>query len=235
MRLKLARGLAAHDAIEQDLAHKVKTWEHLPVEEVVDIFIRLFTEYARESPEVQGKDTKADIFRRGVLAVQAWCEHVAPTIEPLLVEYNGQFQVDGVHYNWTADLYDANRLVRDWKFAAKKPGSDWGGGPDYTFPMRGYAIGLREELGQLEQGLQLDYMVCTLEPYLVSVEMPPLTQADIDEFRDTVVETHDRIMEGQFPPLGLGNRACLWCPYADGTCEPHRRNSLADEARRQPD
>lgn len=234
-RLQMARGLAAHEAVERDLRHKLATGEHLPREQVIEDFMDLFVEYARETPDQQGQDTKADVFRRGVLAMEAWCDDVAPTIEPLYVEYNGQFEIDGIAYNWTADLVDTARTVRDWKFAKRKPQPGSGFGPDYTLPMRGYAIGLRLELGDEEPGLQIDYMVCTLNPYLVSVTYPSLTQDDIDEFRDAVVDVHDRIMEGRFPPLGLGNNACSWCPFADGTCEPHRRKSLADEYRYRED
>jgi hypothetical protein len=234
-RLQMARGLAAHEAVEFDLKHKVATWHDAPREQVVDLYIDRFVEYSKDSPRVQGKDTIEDIFRRGVLAVEAWYDNVAPDIFPLFVEVNGRFEVDGVLYDWTADVIDQSYLVRDWKFVKKKPQPGSPFSPDYTYPMRGYYMGAETELDIELSGWQIDYMVCTLHPYLVSDTHMPLDQADRDDFRDVVVETHDRIMEGQFPPRGLGNNACSWCPFADGTCEAYRRKTIADESRYQDD
>lgn len=229
-RIQMARGLAAHEAIELDLKHRLKTWEDLPREQVVEHFIDRFAEYARDA-YVPPRETKDDIFRRGVLAVGAWYDNVAPTTFPLFVEVNGRFKVDDVLYDWTADLIDTEFIVRDWKFVGKKPQPGSPFSPDYTVPMRGYTIGARTELGLVDAGWQIDYMVCTLHPYLLSDRHESLDQADIDDFRNVVTETHDRIMEGQFPPKGLGNNSCSWCPFADGTCEPHRRKTVADEGR----
>lgn len=230
-RLQMARGLAAHEAVEYDLKHKIATWEDAPKDEVVDLYITRFAEYAKDSPEIQGKDTKDDVFRRGVLAVEAWRDHIAPNIFPLFVEVNGRFEIDGVLYDWTADVIDQSFLVRDWKFVKKKPQPGSPFSPDYTYPMRGYYIGAETELGLELSGWQIDYVVCTLNPYLVSDNHAPLDQEERNDFRNVVVETHDLIMEGRFPPKGLGNNSCSWCPFADGTCEPHRRKTIADEER----
>lgn len=227
-RLQMARGLAGHEAIEQALHTKLEKGQAPPPEQITEFFMDLFVEYARESPEKQGQDTKADVFRRGVLAIEAWCRDIEPDIDPLYVEVGGQFDIDGITYTWTADLITKDLLVKDWKFVKRKPqvGSDWG--PDYTRNMQGYVIGARTALGLEEAGYELDYIVCTLDPYLVQATYPPLTDEDIDEFRDDVVETHARIMDMQFPPLGLGNNSCSWCPFADGTCEYYRRNHAND-------
>ena len=238
MRLKQARGLAAHEAVELDLDHRVRTWQHLPVEILVEKFEKQYDEYARESPDVQGKDTKAGIREAGIRAIIAWRANVAPSIDPRFVELSGQFMFDGVHYSWTADLIDWDWLVRDWKFVAKKPSDKhWDGGPDYTINMQGYELGVGSLLDRKMAGWQLDQMVCLKRdtPYLVQDFHDPITEDEEQEFKDTVGEVHDRILAGQFPALGLNNGACSWCPFADGTCKPEREARLADEARRQPD
>ena len=148
---------------------------------------------------------------------------------------NGRFEIDEVLYDWTADMIDEALVVRDWKFVKKKPQPGSPFAPDYTYPMRGYFIGAETELEIEPSGWQIDYIVCTLNPYLVSDWHEPLDQDERNDFRNVVVETHDLIMEGRFPPKGLGNGSCSWCPFADGTCDDYRRKADADERRYAPD
>lgn len=222
-RLKMARGLAAHDAVEQVLRHKMDAWELMPREHALEIFSAEFDRVAADTPDTQGKETKADVKRRGLLAVGAWFDDVAPTIEPLFVEQNGQFTINEVHYDWTLDVLDQNGVIRDWKFVKSKPSGkmDDPYAPNYRLALIGYAVGLRQLTGDIETGIQLDYTVCTLNPYHMQTFEPTVTQEDIDDFRDTILEIHTRIRQGHYPPRGLSNRSCSWCAYTDGTCKAY--------------
>ena len=207
--LSMARGLAAHEAVEMYLRAKADG-DILPTEnDVLDQYIRSFEREAKESPEGP-RETRKDVFDRGKLAVSAWYTDVAPTVEPVLVEVGGQFIINDVYYSWTADCFDADRVVRDWKFVKSKPSSD----PffDYTNAMAGYVTGITSE-GYEVRGAQLDYIVCTQKPY----HLPKQIWPDRDEFGADVRRAHDDITAGRFPATD-DRRTCSWCPYTDGTC-----------------
>ena len=212
--LKAARGLAAHVALENDLQTKVDTGEQMERDHVLQIYI---DEWTRESAEsLDPKGMRHDVYWFGLNAVAEWYDKVAPTIEPVLVEVNGQFVIHGVHYEWTADLLDRQGLLRDHKFTAKRPPK---GDSMYELNMLGYLTGLR--LDHEVTGAQLDYMVCNTKPYHWPV---PITydEDDLDRFGETVRETFDLISEGYFP-ANPNRMNCSWCPFSDGTCKEGSR------------
>jgi hydroxyethylthiazole kinase-like uncharacterized protein yjeF len=107
-RGEAVRGLAAHVALENDLQAKVDTDEYLPIEQVLQLYI---DEWVRESADsLDPKDQRQKIYGFGLDAVTLWHQEVAPTIDPVLVEVNGQFVINGVHYEWTADMVEAASL-----------------------------------------------------------------------------------------------------------------------------
>jgi len=208
--LKAARGLAAHTALEMDLNAKVDTDAYLPEEQVLQIYIDEWTRESAESLDPKGK--RHDIYHFGLNAVAEWHQRVAPTIEPVLVEVNGQYVINGVHYEWTADLLDRQGILRDWKFTAKRPPK---GSTMYDFNMLGYYNGLR--MDHEVKGMQLDYMVCNTKPYYWPVEMA-YEEEDVDRFGEAVRDAYDGIMDQRFPARP-SRMSCSWCPYSDGTCK----------------
>jgi hypothetical protein len=219
--LKMALGVSAHEAAELDMAQKVQTGQDLPLEPVLDAFRDSFIETARESTEIpEKKETRTLMMASGLAAVTTWHRDVAPLVQPASVEAPIQFTINDVPYGGTIDVIDTSYLIRDWKFVGKKPSS----GVDYAYNMTGYAIGFRQQHpGMTETGVVLDHVVRTLKPYHFPIASDgPVPDESILGFAEAVTETHARISEGYFPPTGLRTRACSWCPYADGTCKPHR-------------
>jgi hypothetical protein len=215
--LKMARGIAGHTAIEYDLNAYMVDEVHQPTEAVVATFVDEYDKVAQET-ESDAKE-KGELKDGGVRAVRHWSQAIAPAVEPVLVEQNGQFVINDVHYDWTADLKDRDGKVRDWKFSGRKPS----GGSDYVLNMIGYAVGLRQVTGEVETGVQLDYMVCTKKPYHEPVSSGVVPDDAIDEFGAIVRGVHDQIQAGFFPPNGLqGYGVCDWCGYSDGTCTAYR-------------
>src|SRR5574343_522573 len=117
--LKMARGIAGHTAIENDLKTYLEVGEHQPREMVVQTFVDEFDKVTIET-EADNKE-KGELKDGGVRAVGHWSTRVAPSVDPVLVEQNGQFVINDVHYDWTADLKDRDGKVRDWKFSGRKP------------------------------------------------------------------------------------------------------------------
>jgi len=214
----MARGIAGHAAIEESLGEVVEYGEALEEAELLSVFSDQFDRLAVETETShQERGATKD---GGIRALQLWDRTVQPTIDPVLVEQNGQFVINDVYYDWTADLKDRDGKVRDWKFSGRKPSS----GSEYVLNMTAYAIGLRQVTGEMEQGVQLDYLVCTQKPYHEPISGGPVPDEAIDEFGAIVRGVHDQIQAGYFPPSGLqGYGTCDWCGYSDGTCTAYRR------------
>ena len=213
-RLRMALGTSAHHAVEQDLKHKVKTWEDLPREEVVQTFVDTFKVESADSEPEPG-ETKAAALDSGVRSVGMWYDKVAPDVYPVLVEQHGQFSLKVedtvIPYDWTADLVDQDRVVRDWKFVGRKPS----GGGQYVLNMVGYAIGYREQTGDIESGVQLDHIVRTQKPYHYPLASGPVTDDSLRAFGDVLHSVSRSIGAGSFPPNGLQSNACSWCGFRD--------------------
>lgn len=233
--LKAARGIAAHRAAELDMLERRDTGKHMPKDAVVDVYADTFKVEAADAEERPDKKETRDIFlTTGAQAVEFWYEEVAQPIMPLHVELHGQFTINGIPYDWTADLIDegpeldeegqpvssdVGRRIRDWKFVSRTPDS----GSEYVLNMTGYAIGARRALGGAEIGRVLDHIVLLKQPKYVPIGSGELTDEDIFAFADIVTGAYKSIQAGVFPPTGLKSNACSWCGYADGTCTAYKR------------
>lgn len=213
-RLRMALGISAHYAVEVDLQHKVKTWEDMPRDEVVQTFVDDFERVAADA-EAEPGETKGGTKDSGVTAVGTWYDRVAPNVAPVLVEQNGQFMLRSddveVPYDWTIDVVDQDRMIRDWKFVSKRPS----GTQSYVLNMVGYAIGYRRQSGEMESGVQLDNIVRTKTPYHYPQSSGPVADDDIEAFTEIVTTVYQAIGTGLFPPTGLQSNACSWCGYRD--------------------
>jgi CRISPR/Cas system-associated exonuclease Cas4 (RecB family) len=217
--LRQALGTSGHYAIETDLKHKVKTWEDLPREEVIDLFVDAFKSESVDSPDDKA-EKKGEALDSGVKSVKVWYDTVAPSVAPLFVEVNGQFTISSIPYDWTADLVDQDLNIRDWKFVTRKP-SDGG---HYVLNMVGYAIGYREKTGGMESGVQLDHIVRTQKPYHYPLSSGPVQDSDIEAFSDVLTTSYRAINTGVFPPTGLQSNACSWCGYKD-ICKAYKERT----------
>lgn len=218
--VRMVIGVAAHEAVETNYQQKVKTRLDLPVEQVVDAFADAFermTEEVEEDPVEsmgQAKDS-------GVLVVEKYQELVAPTIQPLFVEQEIQFEIDTVPYAGFIDLVDDTGRVRDLKTTKRKPS----GRHDYALAMTGYAVGYRQLTGKVETGVTLDYIVRTQKPYYYpAASEGPISDEGIATFAKVLSGVSERVQRGIFLPTGLNNSACSWCGY-QAICPAYNANS----------
>jgi hypothetical protein len=217
--LRLALGSAAHTAVEFDLREKMETGDDQPLEQMQDTFR---DEFEKESygAEDTPKETKGQALDSGVKCVEVWHKKVAPDTHPLAVEEEVQFSINGVPIAGTIDVvkqvgdptswFESKRIIGDWKFVGKKP-QDAG---TYLLNMIGYGIGLRQKTGLKEDGIVLDHLVRTKEPYHFPIASKgPIPDESIDAYGDIVAGVARDIEAGSFPPTGLQGHACSWCGY----------------------
>jgi len=200
-------GIAAHGAIEVNMHQKVVVGTDLPAADVLDAFS---TQYDTLVAEVE--DPEEDIAKAkdsGIALVDLHHRDVAPNIQPILVEQPIQFEVNGVPYSGVVDLVDDRGQVRDWKTTSRRPQPG-----AYLLNMVGYAIGYREQTGETESDVVLDYLVRTKQPQYIPIKSGgPVSDDAIVRFADVVTDVAAAIQAGNFVPNGLTNGACSWCGY----------------------
>lgn len=228
--VKQALGLASHDAYDQDMTAKLATGENLPEALVLDAFS---TEYDRLALEFEKPDEDPGSAKdQQIKVVRKYRTDLAPLIEPVMVEESFIIEVNGLTYSGTLDLASIHRVkpdstrikVRDWKNTAQKP-SDGG---NYTFGMVGYALGYRVLTGDIEDEVQIDYLVRYKKKdpgYYPISSGGPVSQAAVESFAETLADVFDAIMAGRFVPNGLQNNACSWCGYA-AICPAYRNRVM---------
>jgi len=216
-------GLATHEAIEVDMRHKLEARENLPIDDIVDAYSDAFD---RDAPGVEPDDEEQDLGSAkdsGVSLVRIHREHVGATVQPVLVEEQVQFEVNGIPFSGYLDLVDEDENIRDTKTSARKLDPE-----NYRLTMTGYAIGFRQmgvEQGidyneTIENGIVLDGLIRTKKPYYQREELT-IDQNDIRRFASVVETVNAAINEGTFIPNGLVSGACGWCGYAD-ICPAYR-------------
>jgi hypothetical protein len=219
--LRMIIGTAAHAAAEVNYRGKVDTGVDLPLADVLDVFSDAFDSGVAEtdgSPEDE-KETKPQAKDSGIATLTVYHQEVAPGIQPLWVEHEGLIHINDIPYSYTIDLVDDRKRVRDHKYTKRRPQ----GASDYRLNMIGYALGYRNETGEVEADVVLDYMVRTKEPYHwpVASNGPVPESAEI-AFAGILEMVSAAVQEGRFLPTGLTNHACGWCGYRD-ICEYYAR------------
>lgn len=232
--VKQGLGITAHEAVGMNMAQKVLSQSDLPRDEVVQKFIDEWDVLAVDIEDVTqetrvdertGKvtttrrETKAKARESGIKAVMKHHEVVAPAVQPVWVEQQIQFRLDGV-IDWSGifDVSDSKGRVRDWKFVSRRP-NDAG---SYALPMIGYALGYRQISDEPETEIVLDHIVRTEDPYYLPLASGgPITDKQIGEFARIVHDVKRTIDAGIFLPTGLQSHACGWCGYSD-ICPAYR-------------
>lgn len=219
--LKMALGIAAHDAIEVDLGQKIESGLNLPKEEVLETFRDKFVEVAADAEETK-KETRGNMLDSGIAIVDFWYDEQGLKTKPEQVELHGQFTINGVPYDWTADLIDRDVFdeprIRDHKFVSRTPEQS---DDRYLINMVGYGIGYRQKTGNVESQRVLEHYVRLKTPKYVAITLDTVTDEEIHEFADIVTSAYETIQKGVFLPNGLQSGACSWCGYRD-SCPAYR-------------
>lgn len=215
-RLKMLLGTAAHTAVEQDLVHKMETGEDLQRDEVVDTFRDEFVAISAEAED--DTDDVGKLTDSGIKTVGVWHDEVAPVTDPVMVEQHIQYKLNGTVIDGTIDVVKRGGRIGDWKFTAKTP--DRRGG-QYLLNMVGYGIGYRRLTGEIEAGIELDFMVRLKQPKHVPIVSGPIPDESIVAYAGIVDDVVRQINAGLFPPHGLRSGACSWCGYQD-ICPAYR-------------
>lgn len=208
--VRQALGISAHTAIERNMTQKVWSGSDLEEDELVETFS---TEWDAIEPDLEDdpKETKGQAKDSGIKVIRMHRQHVAPNIQPVLVEAPVAFDLNGVPYSGTIDLVDDAGRVRDWKTAAQRPHPSF-----YTNQMTGYAIGYRQKTGLTESEIVLDFHVRTKIPNYVAITSGgPVSDQSISNFATQVEMAYRDINDGRFRPNGAWSSppVCSWCGY----------------------
>jgi hypothetical protein len=210
-------GIAAHRAIEVNMAQKVETMVDLPQDEVLDAFNDSFETEIYGWEPAEGEESPEEGKSSGLKLVQMAHDRVLPKIQPLAVEMPVQMSIRAsegdrsVPYSGVLDLVDTKGRVHDWKTTKRRPTSTAG---LHILQMTGYALGYRAETGQQESEVVLNHFIRTQTPqYLPVASGGPVEAGAIRTFANIVNNVSQQIESGTFVPNGLMSGACSWCGY----------------------
>ena len=220
--LKQVVGIATHRAVEVNMAQKVTTKLDLPVSDVLDAFSE---SYDSQLPEVEDDDDPGEAKDSGIAITRLYQTEVAPPIQPLWVEQEIQFAINGQPYSGVIDLveeregvFGPEHIIRDTKTTGRKPT-----GEGHAIAMTGYAVAFRHKTGMKESDIALDYLVRTKKPYYLEVKNSgPIADDAIAQFGSIVGAVGKAIEAESFVPNGLQNNACSWCGYT-AVCPAYQR------------
>lgn len=216
--LRAIRGIAVHRAVEVDMRQKIDSYEDLPVGDMLDAFHESWTIESVGAPDKDDNETAGQIKDKGYDLVKLYHEKVAPKIQPVLVEEPLQFRINDQVWSGQIDLAErailkgdsqTKLVVRDTKTTKRTPREE-----AYMLAMTGYALSQRQKTGEIEGDIVLDYLVATKEPQYKEIRYGgPVSDSQIHRFANVVESVSSSIQAGRFPPNGLVNGACSWCPH----------------------
>src|SRR6185503_1430453 len=147
----------------------------------------------------------------GRRALVSYLEDVAPDVEPVLVEYGSELEVDGILVSGHLDVADAEGRVRDTKIKKAKP-RDPG---RYLRAFVIYALLYRDRMGKLETDVQLDVIIRLKRdrPYHLPYNYGgPVSDHDVAVLAGSLHRVANGIAKGDYRPTGLEEGACRFCP-----------------------
>lgn len=234
---KMARGTAAHSAIEFALRRQI-SGAPATLDEVIanarDVAKRLDDEidWSLEEPA----DRRAMGDRAAALAAH-YVAHVAPTFQPLDVERRFDVTISGVPIAGMIDVV-ATDGVRDTKTTQRAPALY--GEPRHRLQLGIYALALLRELDSFDEPA----MTATIDALILSERnskgvglqrvvrhLPIVIDADdlrgeMDVAKDTITHVWNEVRVGNFPRNPI---ACSeWqkpCAFIE-RCQPHRASAI---------
>jgi CRISPR/Cas system-associated exonuclease Cas4 (RecB family) len=163
--------------------------------------------------------------------LRSYIEDVAVHIEPLIEpEVAIEATINGIPYSGHLDVADED--VHDIKIKVAKPRFT----DDYAFQQTGYGILYRVATGQVERDVVLDFMVRLKRdrPYHYPIRNGgPIDDQDIRYFATILTRVADGISKGEYPPKGIENGACRYCPVT-AYCQPYQETFNATSQDEDP-
>ncbi len=217
-------GSAGHSAIETNLTQKLATRKDLPLNDVTDAFADSF-EARFESEEVvlEEGEKKGDLKDQGVELVSIHHSHIAPKIQPKLVEHRYELETENYKIQGYLDLVDESGAIVDTKFTGKKPNQEE---LDKDLQFTAYSLLYRANNGKNELGMRKDALVKTKKPYAIQVGTSR-TDEDGDWFLGLADKFNAALDAGNFFPNPTGWWCSeKWCGYW-GRCKGKSRTVVA--------
>jgi hypothetical protein len=208
-KVRMVIGTATHKGVETNLVQKIESQIDLPINDVLDAYS---TEFDREVASVEKPEEPVGPAKdQGAGLMKLHHLRVAPSIQPLAVERETKFTINGHEYQTYIDYLGQRPTgVRVGDTKTTQQARD---GTNYIFQMIAGAIGYRQATGKTEADIQLDMLVRTQTPKYHVINWGPLTSSAIGVFAKQVEYANTMAKAGLFPATGIQNHACSSCGY----------------------
>lgn len=153
----LVRGVVVHSAVEEMYLAKQKNGT-LP--SIGDITPSITEEFAKQKQGANLSDEQK-VFDDIMVSAKTYLDQLAPTIEPSVVEWATDFQIDGIPFTGRLDIVDKDLVIRDTKTSAKMP-SDYVMEKDIQ--LTAYSIAFQQATGLTPKKVCRDYITTGKTP-----------------------------------------------------------------------
>lgn len=225
----LVKGGSVHKAAEVNFRQKIESHQDLPLADLESaaadhVDSTIATEGMMLSPEetTRGLDkVKGELVDRAVGLTRVFHKHVAPTVQPVLVEKFVRIELPRHTHDLLGrlDVADDQDQIRDIKTSGRrKPQDEVDRSDQLTF----YHAAFKRETGRAPKGVILDVLVDTKTPAVQRLTSER-TDQDKQVFLNRLNAMLGGVKAGVFPPAPLGHWCCsprfcgYWftCPYVN--------------------
>lgn len=209
----LILGKSWHSAVELNYRQKIQTETDLPLEIVKDRFSDAFDQAFTKEVELDECEDKGQLKDLGVQITEAHHRHIAPKVQPLMVEH--EFNLDlgeGFPFSLKGfwDVIERDGVIADNKSFSKIPTQS---DIDKDLQLTCYSLAYRATKGQIEQGLRLDIVTKRATPKAIQL-YTKRSNADCRWFLGLIEKVAQAIESGVFFP-NPSSHLCSpkWCGY----------------------
>lgn len=202
-RAALTRGKATHSGIEFNYRQKIETRADLPLNQVQEYTA---TEFENLQYETEwGEDNPGKVKDETINLVTLYHTEVAPRVQPVAVEKEINIEFENTDYTLKGyiDVVQEGGTIRDTKTVGRSPN---GSEIQTNIQLVAYALAYRQEFGETEQGIALDFLVNNKSPKLVQMETF-ITNHRISQFLKILAHVTHAINNELFYP----NPTCQLC------------------------
>ncbi len=207
----LVVGSCLHKALEFNFFQKIESKQDRPVQEILKAFSKEFE--TKKLGVQQEKDWSPDEEeKKAHELLELYIKDYAPAIQPVLVEAPFIIYVEGIKIKGRMDLATDEKLVLDFKSAAKSYQED---AAQDDLQLMTYALAFKEMTGFEAASAGFDVLIKTKKAKIQQVRTK---EFNFERFTAIVLQVNDAITQGIFFPCDQ-SQACSYCDYKKDYCK----------------
>jgi len=217
-KASMMQGRSIHKSLAEGYFYKKDKGKEIKLKEMLDIYEDDFNKSIQNEEVSFKKDEKpAGFIDVGVKGLKLYHSEMMPNIKPVEIEKEFLLDFENTDFSFKGviDLIDDKDIVHDHKSTGKTPNQVQ---IDNDQQLSAYTVGFEKIIGRKPEFLQLDYLVLTKEPKIVSFRTER-NDADIKRWLMNIAFVKKAIDSGLFYCVhsGANSWVCTkdYCKYEE--------------------